>query len=150
MVPPAPVKIEKFGLTIDLPGAAQVADGALEAPIGKGVRISGEEFGGLDLVDLARPVTPDEAKIALAKTLGIGRGAPGPVEPTNPKTETLPDGFATTYTVALLKRTTGENVGDSFGVDVYRTIGGKVFHCFGSTIYDRVQPILLAACKSLR
>jgi hypothetical protein len=143
-----PVKLEKLSLTIDVPGAATVT----EENVGEnpGVRVFGEDFGALFVVALPQAITVDEAKTAVAKEIGIGQGKPGPVAPTNPKSETLPDGFALTYQYTLYKAGGTEAVGENTGIAVYRTIGGKFVRCHGIPAYDSLQATFLNSCKSLR
>jgi hypothetical protein len=143
-----PVKLEKLGLTLDVPGAATVTDENVgENP---GVRVFGEDFGAIFVVALPQAITVEEAKTAVAKEIGIGQGKPGPVAPTNTTSETLPDGFTLTYRYTLYKAGGTEAVGESTGIAVYRTIGATFVRCHGIPAYDTLQATFLASCKSLR
>ena len=119
-----PTKLPKLGLSIDVPGKVEVGD----AIMGEGHMLQGESIGAMQIEIADKKKTLDDAKRYGPKDL---------------KDETLPDGWAVTYS------NTG-SMGKNFFVDVQRDIGGKTYHCSTTGSEEKQQQAVLAACKSLK
>ncbi|HUS32192.1 MAG TPA: hypothetical protein VMZ53_27015 [Kofleriaceae bacterium] len=123
-----PTKLPKLGLQIDAPGKVEVGD----AIMGEGHMLQGEAFGAMQIEVAEKKKTLDDAK-SDAEMYG----------PKDLKEETLPDGWAVTYS------NTG-SMGKNFFVDVQRDIDGKTYHCSTTGSEEKQQQAVLAACKSLK
>lgn len=123
-----PTKLPKLGLSIDVPGKVEVGD----AIMGEGHMLQGESIGAMQIEVADKKKTLDDAK-SDAEMYG----------PKDLKDETLPDGWAVTYS------NTG-SMGKNFFVDVQRDIGGKTYHCSTTGSEEKQQQAVLAACKSLK
>ena len=123
-----PTKLPKLGLSIDVPGKVEVGD----AIMGEGHMLQGESIGAMQIEVADKKKTLDDAK-SDAEMYG----------PKDLKDETLPDGYALTYS------NTG-SMGANFFVDVQRDIGGKTYHCSTTGSEAKQQAAVLAACKSLK
>ena len=125
---PAVVKIDKLGVSLDVPGGVEVGDGIGE----QSAMLQGSGIGAMQ-VEIAKAATP----------LAEAKSDADMYSPKNLKTEALPDGWTLTF----------ENkggMGTNYWVDVRRTIDGKNFKC-GTTGGDASQATaVLAACKTLR
>jgi hypothetical protein len=123
-----PTKLPKLNLSIDVPGKVEVGD----AIMGEGHMLQGESIGAMQIEIAEKKKTLDDAK-SDAEMYG----------PKDLKDETLPDGWAVTYS------NTG-SMGKNFFVDVQRDIGGKTYHCSTTGSEEKQQQAVLAACKSLK
>ncbi len=123
-----PTKLPKLGLSIDVPGKVEVGD----AIMGEGHMLQGESIGAMQ-IEVA------DAK----KSIDDAKGDADMYSPKDLKAETLPDGWALTYS------NTG-SMGKNFFVDVQRDIGGKTYHCSTTGSEEKQQQAVLAACKSLK
>jgi hypothetical protein len=123
-----PTKLPKLNLSIDVPGKVEVGD----AIMGEGHMLQGESIGAMQIEVAEKKKTLDDAK-SDAEMYG----------PKDLKDETLPDGWAVTYS------NTG-SMGKNFFVDVQRDIGGKTYHCSTTGSEEKQQQAVLAACKSLK
>jgi hypothetical protein len=123
-----PTKLPKLNLQIDVPGKVEVGD----AIMGEGHMLQGESIGAMQIEVAEKKKTLDDAK-SDAEMYG----------PKDLKDETLPDGWAVTYS------NTG-SMGKNFFVDVQRDIGGKTYHCSTTGSEEKQQQAVLAACKSLK
>lgn len=124
-------------LVIDLPkfGLKGAAAGETEAPIigsGDPAMVMASTFAAT--VSGAKPTDPKKVK--------DGQEAAKLFNPKNMKTETLPDGWALTYT------NTG-SAGTNYFVSVRRDIAGKGYLCETSQSTVDQQNAALAFCKSL-
>ena len=126
--PAGPTKLPKLGLSIDVGGKVEVGD----AIMGEGHMLQGESIGAMQIEIADKKKTLDDAK-SDAEMYG----------PKDLKDETLPDGWAVTYS------NTG-SMGKNFFVDVQRDIGGKTIHCSTTGSEEKQQQAVLAACKSLK
>jgi hypothetical protein len=122
-------KLPKLNLQVDLPAGSTLSD----AIVGEGHMVM--SLTGTFNVTLAgdsKPKTIDAAK----KDIEM-------FNPTNIKTETLPDGWVLTF----------ENkgsAGTNYWLTVRREIGGKAYICDTSVESEAKRTATLAACKSLR
>ena len=125
---PNTVKLDTYGVQLDVPGKAKVTTSDLDGT----VTISGRAFGEI-FVELEKtPTTLDDLKKGQAGT-----------EVTNFKSETLPDGFAATYDYKM-----GSTQAST--VAVHRVIAGKHFQCHANSSDKGWLSAAMAACKSLR
>jgi hypothetical protein len=125
---PKATKLDKLGLTIDVPGEVRVD----KAIMGEGQMLMGSSIGAMQVE------IPKEAQ-----TLAQAKEDAQMYSPKNLKEETLADGWVLTY----------ENkgsMGSNFFVDVRRTIDGKSYKCWVTTGESSQATNVLAACKSLR
>jgi hypothetical protein len=125
---PAAVKIDKLGLTLDVPGKVDVG----KAIGGEGAMLTGGGIGAMQ-VEVAKAATP----------LAEAKSDADMYTPKNLKTEELPDGWVLTY----------ENkggMGTNYFVDVRRTIDGKNYKCSTTGSDSKQAANVVTACKSLK
>jgi hypothetical protein len=126
---PAPMKLAKLGLQIDVPAGTSAMDGAAPDEL---VLVT----GNADFTATIGPAGPE-----FPKTLADAKKDAKPKEPANLKEETLPDGWVLTY----------ENTATgNFYVDARREIGGKAYRCVTAAMSAASQQATAAACKTLR
>jgi len=124
---PDPVKpvATKVGVTIMVAGKTEETPDAADP---NKTFLSGD-FGGIDLEVVPAEPPPDAIK------------GPGGKPLVNAKVEKLADGFLITY---------GDKT-TSFGVESFRTVGGKVIRCAtNSNPFDDRQEEIAIACKSIK
>ncbi len=123
---PAPVKIEKLGLEIDLPGKAKI--GELDGT----VTLNGKAFGEIFLDVETTPVNIEDLK----------KSTPGK-EVSNFQSESLSDGVLVTYDYKMGSTT-------ATSVETHRALGGKQISCKANSSDKPWLTAATAACKSLR
>jgi hypothetical protein len=125
-----PTRIDKLGLSAELPSGATVAD----SPVGSGVMITGGTVGAR-MIEAASDTAP--------KTLEAAKEEASMYTPLNVKEEVLADGWALTF----------ENkggAGTNYWVMARRELSGKPFKCETTASTAEQQAAVLAACKSLK
>jgi hypothetical protein len=126
--PKAATKIDKLGLTAELPELSSVGDGVSE--------------GSVMIVGTA-PVNIAAAKDDSPKTAEDAQKSYADFNPKNIKSEKLGDGWALTF------ENTG-SLGTNYWLTVRRTIAGKDYLCDTSVSKEEQREAALAICKSLK
>lgn len=123
-------KLEKLGLSIDVPGEVMVNDG-----IGKkDVMLMGEKLGGMSV---------GEASGFVAKTLKAAKSESQIFKPKNMQGEQTADGYWLTF------ENTG-SLGTNYWVKTLKKVNGKSYECSATTDTAEKANAVLAACKTLR
>lgn len=122
-----PTKLEKVGLTLDLPADATVSDAI--GGDGNMVMAPNTTFT-VSVAKATDPKTADDAKAAALATENL-------------KIEKLPDGWV------LTSENTG-SAGRNYWLTMRREIGGKGYMCETMQSADAQVKAAIAACKSLK
>jgi hypothetical protein len=123
-------KLPKLGLQVELPTGSMVEDA-----IGGGQ--------GHMIMSVTGPFNVSLAGDDKPKTVDAAKKDAEMFNPTNFKSETLPDGWVVTW------ENTG-SAGTNYWLTVRREIGGKAYICDTSVAKESQRSAALAACKSLK